>query len=523
LKPTRDQLLLLAILCLGLFLRIYHLGGESFWIDEQVTIRLAHKSFAAIIKNRAHNFHPPFYFLLERCWVGLFGDSEFAARFLSVLFGFFAMCMVYKVGRLLFDKEVGLFASLLLALSTFHIRYSQETRSYSLMVLLTLLSVYFLLKLQRKDTNHWDLVGYTLSTSLLIYTHYYGLFIVIMENLYIAGCLLFKRHLGLSWKKWVLLQVSMILLFAPWIPVLINQFLRVQRKGGFSGADTPSLDSIRGTFQSYAGTRMVMALMIALAILSLATYVRRKRGEIDRERDVPSRGEERPGLHFTQPCKLYLLSLWLVIPIGLPYLVSQISSPIYSQKYTIAASLAFYLLAAKGIRNLAYVPAKLTLTLILLALCLTNVWAYYQTPQKEEWREVAKCIDRSARAGDLILFNAGWCKRAFNYYSLRDDLVKEPFPRKVTRVDEKTIQELGPAVKGHDRVWVILSHSRDREGLIVKALTEKYGLIYHHQFHRVEVYLFEETKAGMSRQHGRGRQEKRSPIADPSKEGALAR
>ena len=523
-KLTRDLLILMAILCLGLFLRVYNLGGESLWIDEHVTIRLAHKSFSAIIKNRAHNVHPPFYFLLERCWVGLFGDSESAARFPSVLFCFFAIFLIYQVGRLLFDKEVGLFASLLLALSSFHIRFSQEARSYTLMVLLTLISMYFLLKLQPGETNRWNSIGYVLSTSLLIYTHYYGLFIVITENLYVAGCLLFKKDFKLHLKKWILLQSSVILLFAPWIPVLLWQFRNVQKKGGFREISVPSLDSIYRTFQSYAGGEALMALMIALALLSLTTYIR-KREDANPEKgvSVPFPGEDHHGLVFTAPHKLYLLSLWLIIPITLPFLVSQFSSPIYSLKYSIGASLAFYVLVAKGIKNLAYPPAKLVLTVVLVVFSLNSAWGYYEGIHKEQWREVARSLDVSARPGDLILFNAGWCQGTFNYYSHRNDLIKEPFPRKGTKVDKKIIKELDPTVRGYDRVWLILSHSRDRRGLIAEALAKKYGLVYHHKFHRIEVYLFEKPREPKGYPPGHRNERERRRILDPSVEGALAR
>jgi len=244
--------------------------------------------------DRTRNVHPPFYFLLEHGWVGLFGDSEFAARFLSALFGFFAILMIYKVGRLLFDKEVGLFASLLLALSTFHIRFSQEARSFSLMVLLTLISIYFLLKIQLGETRPWDSIAYALSTVLLIYTHYYGLFIVIAENLYVTSApLLFKKEPRIHFQRWIFLQMSVILLFAPWIPILFKQFWRVQKKGGFSGAAVPSLEALYKTFWFYSGNRMLMALLVLLAFLSLATYSRKPR-DSSLDKGLPAPREERP-------------------------------------------------------------------------------------------------------------------------------------------------------------------------------------------------------------------------------------
>src|SRR3989338_6308787 len=134
------KLILSGVLLVGLFLRIYDLGGESLWTDEGISIRVSNSDLSHIIKDRAINFHTPFYFIILHYWILLFGNSEFATRFLSLIFGFCALFMIYKLGSLIFDEEVGIFASLLLTLSIFHIYYSQEVRMYSLLALLTLVS-----------------------------------------------------------------------------------------------------------------------------------------------------------------------------------------------------------------------------------------------------------------------------------------------------------------------------------------------------------------------------------------------
>ena len=81
--------------------------------------------------------------------------------------------------------------------------------------------------------------------------------------------------------------------------------------------------------------------------------------------------------------------------------------------------------------------------------------------------------------------------------------------------------ELGRAVKVYDRVWVILSHFRDREGLIVKTLAKNYRLVYQHNFHRVEVYLFE--KQDWKEHHtGHRKEGERRRLLDPPAERGLS-
>lgn len=502
-KDGWDRFVLLAILGSGLLLRVYNLGRESLWYDEIISVRLAHMTTSQIIADRAVNVHPPFYFLVLRGWVGLFGGSEIAVRSLSVLFGLLTIFLTFKVASLLFDKEAGIIGALLVAVSTFQISYSQEARAYSLLALLTLISIYFLLKLLR-EANLWVSIGYVFSTALLIYTQYYAFFVVIAENLYFASLLLLnKRDSPFHFKKWVFHQLSVILLFAPWTLTFFKQVSTVHRKGVFHSLAVPSLNSLYKTLLSYSGNNKLMAIMIVLSLVSLATYESRR--DASPEEGLPLRA---PGLLqriiFTDADKIILLSLWLFVPIVLPFLLSQVSSPIYRSRYTISASLAFYLFVAKGIKNLPNTLTKLIVTNVIVILSLVNLWEYYGKVHKEQWREVANYVEATAGSGDLILFHKGDSQQPFDYYSRRSDLLKRPFPEGNKMVNKKTIKNLAPIIEDRNRVWLILAHSHDPRGLIVKTLGKSYGSAYCRKFREIRVYLYEkrERKQGCSSSKG---------------------
>ena len=210
-KLIRNELILiLAILFVGLFFRIYGLGNESIWLDEGFSIRLSNLNLFHIVEETSRDVHPPLYYIILHYWINLFGDSEFSTRFLSVIFGFFAIFMIYKIGSLIFCKDVGVLSSLLLGLSVFHIQYSQEVRSYSLMSLLTLLSFYFFIRLLDKRSLT-VLTGYVISSLLLLYTHFFGFFIIIAQNIYFLTLfLLSKNDYKLNLRRWILLQIILI-------------------------------------------------------------------------------------------------------------------------------------------------------------------------------------------------------------------------------------------------------------------------------------------------------------------------
>src|SRR5690606_24796252 len=73
--------LLLPILLLAFWLRLFLLDGQSLWWDEGISLHLATSSLAEIVANRVVNIHPPLYFFLLKLWVALTGTTVFAARY----------------------------------------------------------------------------------------------------------------------------------------------------------------------------------------------------------------------------------------------------------------------------------------------------------------------------------------------------------------------------------------------------------------------------------------------------------
>jgi len=78
------------------------------------------------------------------------GDSEFSVRFLSLFFGALTVPLLFVTARRLFDGTTALVAALLATLSPLYLWYSQETRMYTLITFLLLLSSYLLLRATEK-------------------------------------------------------------------------------------------------------------------------------------------------------------------------------------------------------------------------------------------------------------------------------------------------------------------------------------------------------------------------------------
>lgn len=474
-KLARNEWVLPGILLLGLFVRIYAISGQSLWYDEGYSLRMAHLTPRHIISETAsRDFHPPLYYLGLHYWIMSFGDSEFSARFPSALLGFLSIFMMYKVGKLLFDKNVGLLSSLVLALSVFHVEYSQEVRSYSLMAFLTLLSFYFFLKLFTERSLRAS-IGYSVSSIILIYTHVYGLFIVASQNIFFLLRNFSTREKTTSVRKWFLLQGILVILFLPWISSLLAQTAKVQR--GY-WVPVPTVLSVIYSFGGYAGSRLLLFFFLILSCLAIIG-----REKVFSHFKGASKSSENPSKErgLSRNEALSLLGIWLSTPIVLPFLISHFSQPVFISRGTIGGSFAFYFLVAEGINAIPKRFLKAAALGLVVILSLSNIWGYYHKVYKDPWREVAHSLDLNAKRGDLVFFNSAVCQYLFDYYSKRTDLIKAAFPENSEDVGEKNIRQLEPKLKKHNRVWLILSHGH-KHGPLKDMLRKSYTLSYYREY-----------------------------------------
>ena len=135
LSDRNIQILILTVL-LGAFLRLYQIDAESIWWDEAMSVSVLDAPFSNIINSAVSGeYKPPFYFMLLYIVGNVFGSSEIALRFPSAVFGILTIPLIYVVGTHFFRRREGLISALLLSISVHPIYYSQEARTYALLVL----------------------------------------------------------------------------------------------------------------------------------------------------------------------------------------------------------------------------------------------------------------------------------------------------------------------------------------------------------------------------------------------------
>jgi uncharacterized membrane protein len=125
-----DFLLGSALTCLGVYLRLYHLGGRSLWLDEAISAQAATlPDIHAVISWTQLDFDQMPLMALITWSTRTLGPSELALRAPSAIAGALCVGTVYALGRELLGPYVALLASLLMATLPISVWYGQEARS----------------------------------------------------------------------------------------------------------------------------------------------------------------------------------------------------------------------------------------------------------------------------------------------------------------------------------------------------------------------------------------------------------
>ncbi|MGI5916072.1 MAG: glycosyltransferase family 39 protein [Anaerolineae bacterium] len=139
------------ILIVSFALRLLRLGDANLWWDEGLAIWAVRKGFMGVTLWTAADVHPPLYFWSLWAWVHMLGESEFAMRAISAMFGVLTVAVVYALGVRLAGRAAGTWAALFTGLSRFHIWWSQEMRMYVLAGLMGTLSLYLFFRWLEKE------------------------------------------------------------------------------------------------------------------------------------------------------------------------------------------------------------------------------------------------------------------------------------------------------------------------------------------------------------------------------------
>ena len=455
---VKATFLVIAITVFGAVLRLYGLADESLRLDEGYLYARITSSYWGTLTHWDTQWQGVLFAVVEKLWCDIFGHSEVSLRLLPALFGILTVPALYLLGRTLFSSGAGHIAALLVAVNPCAIYFSQDARPYSLFLLLSVVSAYFAIRSLRSESGR-PRVLFALSALAGLYVHPYGVFLL---PFYVSLPFLPSDTPGPPFARRRYFQ-ALAMVFAGYVPML-TVFARTfigKMSGRLHDADfipQATLSSLTDTCSKYFMSDLGAILVGLIAVPVLILRFRRRE-----------------------------LSAALLIPFSLaacfvliPWLASQVFTPIYFFRYTIPALAALLLILAWVLSTLR-VSLRVFLILTLLAVSADSLADYYTKVDKDPWRQTVELLRPRLQRGDLVIVNPPWAVRSLRYYLAEGDSIEIRAPWRVddirARLETASRFWLITAYKGSSDLRTAVRQAADSCGIRVLSLSARDSVV----------------------------------------------
>ena len=482
----RPWLWLGLIVTVGAAMRLYGIGSDPFWLDEAHSANFTRLSWGELWSwsEPFDRGNPPGYIVLLKLWAQV-SRSDAWLRSLSALAGIATLPVVFLIGRRIAGSRVGLVAAAFLALSGYHIRFSQEARTYALTGLVAAVVMLAVAQLitqpdgdaatrvrggrpwrvreaglgLRRPLTWTDLAWptYTLFAGVAFLLHVTGLGMAVAANLTVLAWWLTRRPKPPRFaRNWIVANLGVLVIWLAWIPGFLDQLQTITERWWVpsptllsvaeGGADliAPSFGwAIPWNGQTWGAMILVAAGLVVVGI-----------------------GTNRIALGYRVLIWAFLLTLPAI------ELAYSIRRPIFLTRTIIWVLVPLTLgFALAALRPRRWWPAT---TALLLVVSLFGAIAYHATHTKTAWDEAVDLVAETAGPEDLVLIQPANTVVAFDHYAepLGLDTTVYGVPNQlpgreatgstVVESDHRQVAVLAP---NYEEVWLVLNRPPDGESL----------------------------------------------------------
>jgi uncharacterized membrane protein len=474
LSHNRTVALVICIFLLGVGLRLYKLNAQSLWTDEIFSYIGASHTISKIFFEPDVNLTiQPLYYSIAHFFVRPIENQEAIFRLPSVVFGSFSIIVFFLIAQNWIGRGGAILSAMMLAISPFHIWYSQEARPYAMLMFAGLLSILFLQKLLNNEENFFWKFGFVISTVSTIYCHTVGIAFIGFLVIYIL--LIVPRS---KWSTWLPIFICILFLIFPAL---------------YRNATVPPV--VRGS-QAWRPFHPLSLPYLIWAFSTGYTF-----GPTITELHMPDRiNILLRSLHLILPIMIFFSTiflfgafrffqknkplffcgiLWFLFPLFFTVGGAIFTANEFNVRYTILSFPPFLLFLIKGILDLKLKWAKLASLTIITFLFVISVINHYYNPNyyREDNRGAGNFLISHAATNDIVICSTAYTVKDLKHYSNRNDIkiVRIPMNSLYVKAD-KLPQAISDLTEGYDQFWLFQSRTfhSDPEGYIPKYFEEHF-------------------------------------------------
>jgi uncharacterized membrane protein len=458
----------------GLGVRLLFLGSKSLWLDEARSILVAN-NLQRLWQGTIERYHPPLYYQFLHYWLSL-GESEFMLRLSSALLGSLAIPLSYALAVRLGGRDIALTTAWLTALSPLLVWYSQELRSYSLLLVLGLLSALALVRLVERPHLLWWLL-YIVAMCATLYTHYVALLLLPVQFGLIALLYLQERVTRQGVFLWLAAWPLVVLLYWPWlVSPTMSRFMELLSANNLYPIQL--LASSLSISMTVATAAMALAMLLAFVTIVAAVLWMLRLGPT-----TLNHWSTLPAIRYGLLFLFFAITIVSVIP------------RLYSVKRFLVHLWPYGLLVVAWV-----FPWRLSnrlLLVLLLAASLVGSLINVLIVPKDQWRDLSVYLMTHGKPNDALWIVPGYQNAPLNYYFTHssEDNIRSTSGRifDFQSVDASlSDEELEALLEKDQRVWLIY-HTVDSRRSDPQRRLEKWLTAHRQPSDQLHLYKIQAT------------------------------
>lgn len=459
------------ILLLNIILKSIFLTDRDIALDEPFSIYYGQMDISSIIDMLKNENNPPLHFFILHFFIKFFGLSSLSVRLPSLIFSVITALFIYKIGDKFFNKTIGIGASLFFTFSTMHIFFSHEARVYPLFSLLTACSLYLFMLIVENPQKKNNYIGLFLCNTLLIYSHYFGFFVLFVEVI----SLLVISNRNDIWKKLFLVMFVTALFYIPIMLIFIH------RLGLSTGQGTwvapPGITEIYGNLNRFLNNKYNTAVLIFIFLFASLLLTKNKKLKVKL-------------FDLLKNQNFRIVFSWFVIPYFIMFLIS-FKFPMFIDRYILFTSIPFYISIAIAINHFfeSIVYSKIAVTILLVSQIFTM---QLNPDNNRRLREVAMITKALQSKNSTTIISPDYAFMGFcyhyniDYFKEGHNAIKALNKDKIFAVSDIAI--INQVLDSKNPCIYIQAGTEfiDPQNLILKSIEKQYK--NHRVFHIFEIY-----------------------------------
>ena len=376
----------------GFVWKFIFIDARDVCIDEPFTIFNAQKSLKEILLLPTQNEpNPPLFMFILSLWIRITGISAASVRLVPLFFNALTPVFLYLAGKKLSNYWGGITAAGLFILSSYQFYFGMETRTYSLQLCATAAALYFMYSLIMDPARKWHFAGLIITNIILVYSHYFGWFVVFME----AVTCIFYYGRKAAIRKILLAVVAAAVSFLPMAMTVVRQFMISKDQ---TWVKPPESSVYRRELIMFLNNPLVIQVTAVVLIAGIGFFLLGKR-----KKQIP--------WHY-----LTLILFWF-LPYTFMFFISY-KVPMFENRYVMYNSIGLYMtigvLTGFLYAHLRYVlPVAVATVLIAMGIKMQTSLEFIAY---RETRKAVEYVKSNKDSNTLVIIHPYWNDFEFTYY-----------------------------------------------------------------------------------------------------------